>query len=451
MEADRLAAMLVGWQATGAGGLSQRLTLALRHLLATGVMADGEALPTERALAAVLEVSRPTVSTSMADLRALGLVESRQGSGTRVAPSPERRSGIDLATPTPFDASHLASFTLGTTDLLTVSPPTGLDALGSTVGIETLRDRIAQRHRRSGRSAEAGNVLVTSGAHQALALVIATRVPVGGSVLIEEVTYDGLADLVRSLGAEVRTVRRNAGGVDPSDLDAQISAKRPDLIVLVGGVHSPTGVVSSAQRLDQVAAALDHHGVPVLVDGAGDDLSYGGPVPHLATRCEIAEVVSVGTLSKSAWAGLQIGWVITTREEVGRIAGYRTAALDHGPSVVAQLMAAQILESFDDMVDRRCEMLEVAARQMVLWLGEAMPDWQVVEPAGGLTVWAALPGTDASGFAGELERTGVRVRLGEASRADGGADPHIRLCFDRPPALLDEALDRLVSTWNART
>ncbi len=450
MDADRLAGLLVGWQASGAGGLSQRLTLALRHVLATAVLADGTVLPTERSLAVALGVSRPTVSAAMADLRALGLVESRQGSGTRVASSLNRVEGIDLATPAPFDASHLGPLQLGTADLLAVSPATGLGDDDATVGLPSLRERIAQRHRRSGRPAQLENVVLTNGAHQALAMVIASRVPVGGRVIVEELTYDGLGPLIESLGAEFATVQRDQVGADPSHLDALINERRPDLVVLLSGVHSPTGVVSSAQRLDQLVAVLDHHGVVVLMDGAGDELGFEAPLPHLATRCEVAEVVSVGTLSKSAWSGLQLGWIITTPSEAARLQMYRAAALDHGPSIPAQLLALQLLERFDDLCETRCAVLETAAQQFILWLGEALPDWEVQPPDGGLTVWARLPGDDASGFVRSFAEQGVRVRPGAASRPDGRADPHIRLCFDRPPALLDEALDRIVGAWNDR-
>ena len=449
MDAERLAVMLTGWQASGAGGLSQRLTLALRHVLATGVFVEGEALPTERSLALALDVSRPTVSTAMADLRQLGLVTSRQGSGTRVAASP-MLGGIDLATPAPFDAAHLGELAVVTSDLLAVSPASGISESGSTFGLAPLRERIAGRHRRSGRSGDAASVLVTSGAHQALALVIASRVPVGGKVLVEEMTYEGLAGLVASLGAEVGIVRRSGSGIDPSDLDAAITVHRPDLIVLIGGVHSPSGLVPSAGRLDQVAAVLDHHLVPVLIDGANDDLAFGGPLTHLATRCEEVEVISIGTLSKSAWSGLQIGWAITSVAEVARLEAYRSAALDHGPSLVAQMFALHLLNRFDKLIEPRCQSLEETARQVTLWLGEAMPEWEVVPPDGGLTVLAKLPGNDSMPFVDSLTRQGVIVRPGSTYRPDGAVDPHIRLCFDRPPALLDEALDRIVSVWNAR-
>ncbi|MEZ5230256.1 MAG: PLP-dependent aminotransferase family protein [Acidimicrobiales bacterium] len=450
MDASQLAQLVVGWQASGAGGLSQRLTLALRHVLATGVLADGQRLPTERALAVALDVSRPTVSAAIAELRSLGLVESRQGSGTIVTPRTGSSSAIDLASAAPFDASHLGSLTLDTANLLAVSPPSGVGPDGITVGLEALREHIARRHRRSGRPADAVNVLVTSGAHQALAMVIALRVPVGGLVLIEELTYDGLRPLVESLGVGFATVRRDHLGVDPSHLDTLINERRPDLVVLLGGVHSPTGVVSPAERVEQVAAVLDHHAMVVLVDGAGDDLAFQPPIHHLGASCEVAEVISVGTLSKSAWSGMQLGWIVTSEASVAQLARYRATALDHGPSIAAQLLAGQLLQRFDDLLDARRATLFDAARQFEVWFAEALPEWQVHTPDGGLTVWSALPGDDASGFVAALAAGGVSVRAGASSRPDGQPDPHLRLCFDRPPALLDEALDRIVEVWNAR-
>ncbi len=63
--------------------------------------------------------------------------------------------------------------------------------------------------------------------------------------------------------------------------------------------------------------------------------------------------------------------------------------------------------------------------------------------AGGLALWAKLPGDDSAPFAAEAAERGVAVLTGSACRADRGVDPHLRLCCDRPVSLLEEAVDRL--------
>ena len=133
MTADQLAALLGREWALQPqpAGLARRLALTLRHLIAGELLATGTRLPPERVLAQALHVSRPTVTSALDELRGLGLLESRQGSGTWVAGQPERAPavpamselvlaghGINLAAATPADASHLGPLRLGSGDLL---------------------------------------------------------------------------------------------------------------------------------------------------------------------------------------------------------------------------------------------------------------------------------------------------------------------------------------------
>jgi DNA-binding transcriptional MocR family regulator len=458
VEALELAGMLGTWAPPDAGGLAQRLTLSLRHLIESGLLPVGARLPPERSLATALHVSRPTVSAVMAELRVLGLVESRQGSGTRVA----RRQGgpaarppffeaatlsgvINLAAAMPFDASHLGDVSLGLSDLLAVSPPSGLDGQG----LELLRDAVAARVLTTSPASRvgAGSVVVTSGAHQALAMIVACLVRPGGRVLAESLTYGGLADIVESRQAALVGVEHDALGMVPEDLDDKLTRYRPDLVALVANLHSPTGRAVPASRLDELAPVLDRHGAVAVTDGTYDELTYGRAIPGLASRCRAAEVISVGSLSKIGWSGLRIGWLVAGPERVRDLVRLRSTRWDFGPSVPAQLIGLQVLDRLDEIRGHRCPRLSAIAGDVVDRLGDLVPEWRVEPPDGGLTLWIELPVSDAAPLVAEGFRAGVAVLAGAASRADRGCDGHIRLCFDRPDHLLDEALERLAAAW----
>lgn len=450
MDAAVLVAMLSGWNDSGAGTLGQRLSLAMRHLIESGVLAAGDSLPAERALADALGVSRPTVSAVVADLRTVGLVESRQGSGSRISAGRAGPGWIDLATAAPFDAAHLGPVEIGTGDFLGVASSGPRADHRATLGLTSLRSAIAHRGRGIGRSIAIDEILVTSGAHQALAMVMAHHVPTGGSVIVESTTYPGLGDLVRSLGIDVAVVSRDAQGVDPEHLDALIGRRRPDLVVLVGPVHRPTGVLTTLPRLDRIAEVLDRHRVATLVDGVLDELSLVGAVADLRSRCGRAEVITVGSLSKAAWPGLGIGWIVASPAVVETMAVQRSALADPGPSDVSQLTAVAVLEGFDDMIEHRRHRLIRASEGLISWIGAALPDWTVRRPDGGLAIWVELPLDDARPYVDALARAGVCVASGSDFRPDGRSDPHIGICFDRPDYLIDEAVDRIVDTWSGR-
>ena len=304
LDAERFAAMLGPWHDAGGGTTRQRLTLAIRHLLTTGLVPTGTALPPERALAVALGVSRPTVSAAIADLRGFGLIESRQGSGSRVAgPSGAVRSMIDLATATPFDATHLGSLVVDTTGLLR------RDAVD--------RDRF--RRCRTRRTPHRRRPMADSPgpAHRAR-----PRRDHRWSAPRPGARHRGPSARRghdRGRGDDLRPPRRTRGrrsgahswrsgetpdGIDPADLDHVLATHRPDLVALVGPIHAPSGTAAGSERLDRIAEVLDRHGIPTVIDGALDDLAFGPLAGHLERRCRTTEVISIGTLSKSAWSGL---------------------------------------------------------------------------------------------------------------------------------------------------
>ncbi len=448
LDAERFAAMLGPWHDAGGGTTRQRLTLAIRHLLTTGLVPTGTALPPERALAVALGVSRPTVSAAIADLRGFGLIESRQGSGSRVAgPSGAVRSMIDLATATPFDATHLGSLVVDTTGLLAVTPSTGIDSAG--VGLDGLRTAVARWRTRRGRPTAPDHVVITGGAHHGLALAIAARVPAGGTIAVEATTYGPLVELAAAARASLVVIRRDARGIDPADLDHVLATHRPDLVALVGLIHAPSGTAAGSERLDRIAEVLDRHGIPTVIDGALDDLAFGPLAGHLERRCRTTEVISIGTLSKSAWAGLGIGWIVNDPDARRSPAIGGPDVRLGGPSVVAQVMAERLLERFDDVLEPRVARLHRTSDSVLAWLGEAVPEWVPTRPDGGLSLWIRLPTADAAPFVEALARAGVGLGTGSTSRVDRQPDPHVRMCVDRPDYVLDEALDRMVDIWKA--
>ncbi|MDP9075655.1 MAG: winged helix-turn-helix domain-containing protein, partial [Actinomycetota bacterium] len=115
---DHLAGLLAGWPESAHGTLAQRLSVAIRDAVAAGLIGDGVRLPAERALADALAVSRSTVTAALDELRAEGIIESRQGSGsvvrsghrsiasTRIAEHFAEWPGVDLAAGNPPNPSH---------------------------------------------------------------------------------------------------------------------------------------------------------------------------------------------------------------------------------------------------------------------------------------------------------------------------------------------------------
>ncbi len=457
LDHDRLVGLLGHWSADGHGGLARRLAHALRAAITGGVLAGGTRLPPERQLAALLSVSRSTVTVALDELRAEGLLTSRQGRGTEVAGGAElattgvrvgdhfvnRGAGIDLAAVVPTDGTHLPPMSIRTEDLLA--------ARGQLEphGMAPLREALARRHTERGRLTEPGQIQVTHGAHHAIALAIDALVSPGAAVALEDPSYPGILDVIDHRHGRPVAVASDGGGPVPEALAALLARERPALLYLQTGVANPTGRLVGAGRRRALATVLDHHGdTVVLEDNTLADLTFSGArPPGFDALCRIAPVVTVESLSKVAWAALRIGWLRASGVVAERLARVRVAN-DLGPSVPSQLLALQLLPDLDAVAARRRAGLEASVDAALARIGEELPDWQVERPGGSSALWPALPLTDATPFVALARRHGVHVTPGAAHRVGGGADPHVRLCVDRPAAHVDEGIDRLVAAWH---
>ncbi|HEV3365588.1 MAG TPA: PLP-dependent aminotransferase family protein, partial [Acidimicrobiia bacterium] len=217
--------LLNDWSA-GRGPLHQKLAAALERAIRSGELPGGERLPSERSLAERLVVSRSTVVAAYAALVRAGMAESRHGSGTYVAP-PRRPSGLtggDPARPTtplfqrllagegPSDVISFASATVPLPAILreameaTVNE--GLSRLTAMpghqpLGLRSLREAVAEMLSRRGVPSTAEQILITTGAHQALNLCAALLVRPGDWVAVEDPTYPGCIDAFAAAGGRL--------------------------------------------------------------------------------------------------------------------------------------------------------------------------------------------------------------------------------------------------------
>ena len=165
----------------------------LRLLVADGRLPVGTRLPPERDLAAVLHVSRATVTAAYGRLREDGWADARQGSGTWTrlpagpelgswVPAPAEQGVIDLAHAAPAAPPQVsAAFAAGLEDLPRLLPSHGYAPLG----LPELRARIADRFTARGLPTTPEQVLVTGGALHATAIALSVLAGPGDGVLVE--------------------------------------------------------------------------------------------------------------------------------------------------------------------------------------------------------------------------------------------------------------------------
>lgn len=466
-------AALGTWAARN-GPLHQRLSDALRSAVDHGVLRPGTRLPSERALARRLAVSRSTVVAAYDALRAEGLVESRQGSGTRVAGSDHHapRAGVDAH---PVGAVYRALLdderdreVLSLAYAIHPAHPLVAEAFAEVVaedaphllartgyvprGLPELRAALAELHTNVGLPTTPEQIVVTTGAQQAINLAAAELVRAGDPVVVESPTFAGTLDNFRALGARLAPVPVDDDGVDADGVAELVHRLRPAAVYLMPSFHNPTGAALSEERRRRLAELSATSGVPLIEDNALEHirLDRDAPPPIAAFAPAGAPVLTVGSFSKLAWGGLRLGWARGPEALVDRIA-HRKAVADLGTPLLDQAIGVRLLSRFDELrADRQAELRANLALVSGL-LRERLPDWEWDVPQGGPSLWVRLPIGSASTFAQVALRHGVEVIGGDVMSPTGGHADHLRFPFSVPAPVLEEVVDRLAEAWSAYT
>lgn len=453
-----LAARLGRWT-HGDGTLALRLSRALAALIAGGELRAGDRLPAERALATVVSVSRGTVVSAYAALAEQGLVERRQGSGTRVsgaAPGapvarPGRGEALFSAVPNTIDLLRTVPQIpeLGVQLIRDHQPRLDLALLPETdpAGLPALRELIADMYRAEGTPTTPEQILVTHGAQQAISLVVNALVGPGDIVLAEEITWPGVTDSVGLRGGTVHGVPMGADGLDVVALEQAMARLRPVLVALNPHHQNPTGTRLPAAARHRVAELAAQYGVPVIEDRVVAGISFDGVVPPtLAAERVDAPMMVVESVSKWAWAGLRIGWLRADPVLVRRLRGARQLA-DQSTSVPGQLLALDLIAHADELRLANSRVHQERLRLLEQLMAEHLPDWTYDAPRGGLSLWAALPRGSATALARVAAAHGVSIAGTAAFAASAAPDDHVRLPFTAPDDVLAEGVRRLGAAW----
>jgi GntR family transcriptional regulator/MocR family aminotransferase len=467
----------------------------LAELIATGRLRPGERVPPSRELAAALGLSRNTVSRALESLGGLGLLEGHVGRGTFVLRGAAR---LRLAVPAAdTDQRPFAWQSLLSARARALRPPAGLRspeaeppridfrpgrvdpealpiaelqgawqrAIGRALrahanevdplGHAPLRASIARTLAGRGVACQADDVLVTSGAQQALDLVARALVEPGDAVALEQPGWFGAALAFRAAGADLLGVGVDAEGLRVDELARGMRARRPKLVYCTPAVQLPTGVALSPARREALLELADREQVPLLEDDYDSELRHGGAAPPaLKTLDRSDQVVYVGTFSKALFPGLRIGYVLAAPALRGRLAGLRAAACLQ-PSLLDQLALEELLatDTIERHVRRVRKRLAQRARAMVEALAATLPEGaRFRAPVGGSAVWVELPAdVDASALCAAAAGRGIAVGAGESFRIDGAGPPALLLSFAAtPPEAIRAGVEELAALLERR-
>jgi GntR family transcriptional regulator / MocR family aminotransferase len=389
-----------------AGPIYHQLYRRLREAILTGELAAGARLPTTRALAEEAGVSRNTILLAYDQLRAEGYIEGQVGAGTFVArelpdEAPARAKPVE-AKPVPVAlgvSAYAKRAQMIRTPLMAAQPRSirydfryGLPGIAEfprdvwrkllarhalrfssatsryqeAAGIPQLRQAIADYLRRARAvDCDQGRIVIVNGSQQALDLIARVLIDPGDRVLIEEPHYLGAREAFLAAGAKLLPCPLDADGLDIERVPA--SARRARLAYITPSHQFPTGAVMPLARRLALLAWARQAGAYVIEDDYDSEFRYGGrPVEAVQALDRHGQVIYVGTMSKTLFPSLRIGYLVLPPPLVEPFQAVKHLSDRHTSTLQQAVLADFITEGHFERHVRRTRTRNARRRAAVL-------------------------------------------------------------------------------------
>lgn len=297
-------------------------------------------------------------------------------------------------------------------------------------GFGPLRQRIAERMAARGAKVQAADVIVTSGAQQAITIATQLVLRPGTSIGVDPETYPSALDAFRTFGS-IPTV-----------------GTRARVLYRMPVVSNPRGVgMTSAQRSQALTGRRW-----VIEDDAYCDLRFAGPAPPPLLATARDRVLYVGTFSKTLGPGLRLGFLIVPPTLQAR-ALRRKADDDLQANSLSQALVEDYLthHDFEAFAKGLRHHYAQRAERLMRAVRRQLPSWSFEEPEGGFGLWIRTDRrADETRFLQRAVRAGVSFDPGTSFQCERprGGPTCLRLCFSsvREDAI-DEGTRRLARAW----
>lgn len=473
--------------------LYQQVESWLRQNIQSGSLPPGTRLPATRALAEDLGLSRITVKNAYANLESDGLILTREGSGTYVAPPvpgpgfaeregegdwplwqmeagfrPRSENGAQTAAgeqaaaasrphPQPIaftgvgDPRQFPLKDFGKTlqEVLRRDGTAALEYGSFDAGYSPLRETVVHVLASQGIQAQPQQVLITSGSQQALALVCQVLLKAGDAVVVEKPTYNLALELFQSLDLKIIGAPLDENGMQVEQLEPLLQQHHPRLIYTIPNFQNPSGACLSGTRRRQMLELAGRYNVAILEDDFAGDLRYEGKAqPAIKAIDPGGSVIYVGTFSKMLMPGLRVGYLLANGPIFERLQQQkRVQDLTTSPLMQRALDRYVTVGRYQAHLRRSTRIYRQRRDALLAALRRFLPkEVSLTPPQGGLFVWLRLPeGMSSSSLLPLALEHGVEFAPGGrffANPADG--EPFVRLNFaTRTPEEITEGIQRL--------
>lgn len=406
--------------------LYERIAGDLARLIEQGTYPAGERIPSVRKMSQQQGVSISTVLQAYLILENQGLIEARPKSGYYVRfKESDRLPEPETSTPD-LDPSHVSLNELmmmvlrdklnpELTQLGTAMP--NLDYLPTTrlnriisrlarttgetshqyvlpPGLEELRQQIAQRSLRHGSAFSPDDVVITSGAIEAVNLCLRAACEPGDIVAIESPTYFGTLQTLEALRLRVLEIpTHQKDGINLEALQQAIERNPIKVVLVISNFNNPLGSCMPDERKRGLVELLAAYKIPLVENDILGEIYFGDRRPHTAKAHDKNGLVMLcSSFSKDISPALRVGWTVPGRYK--NLVEWLKFTDNAATATLPQMAIAEFLETGG--YDRHLRSLRREYSRNVHLLSQAVKNFfptgtRVTRPAGGYVLWVQLP------------------------------------------------------------
>jgi 2-aminoadipate transaminase len=288
-------------------------------------------------------------------------------------------------------------------------------------------------------SCTADDILIVSGSLQAIDLVNGALLTRGDTVIFEKDSYQGSLNRLKRLGVDVVGLPLDGEGMRMDALatalaDLKARGITPKYIYTIPTVQNPTATIMGEQRRAELLRLAGEYGVPVFEDDCYADLVWDGKrPPAIYAMSKSANVIHIGSFSKSIAPALRVGFIVAPWAIMSRMLALKT---DAGSGALEQMVLAEYCAPH---FTTHVPALRNGLRRKVETLMETLNEQfgtaaEFEDPKGGIFLWIKLPDSvDTMKLYQAALKQGVAINPGnEWSTDKQHSSSRLRICFASP-------------------
>jgi DNA-binding transcriptional MocR family regulator len=307
---------------------------------------------------------------------------------------------------------------------------------GGGQGHLRLRERLVELMAEEDLAADPDDLVVTTGAQQALDLIGKIFIDPGDRIAVEAPAYVGALTAFGAYQPTYLQIDLDDDGMIVDQLEESlVRGDRPKFVYTVPNFGNPAGVTMSRARRERLVALCREASIPIIEDNPYGMLRFEGDALPTLRSLDPHNVIYLGTVSKVFSPGVRVGWALAEPSVIQRLILAKEAA-DLCGSSFNMLVTERYLsgDRWRANLTHLVGLYRLRRDAMLAALEERFPsDARWTHPAGGFYVWVTLPGwvdTQAM-LAAAVERL-VAYVPGTAFYPDGRGRHQMRLAFCYP-------------------